>query len=122
MRGYVSKNNATGGNFCSDPNLDIAQDLGARADEHAAPYLRVPITRLFSRSAERDFVQQRYVVFYDRGLADDDTRAMVDQYSRADLSRGMDIDPECLGDAILQVRGQSITLSLPQPVRDSICL
>ena len=78
VRRNVFQNNATGGDFCSDPNLDISQNLGARADEHSAPYLRVSIARLFARSAQGDFVQQRYVVFDDRGLADDDTRAVVD--------------------------------------------
>ena len=58
MGGYVSQNNATGADFCPSANLDIAQDLGARADEHAAPYLRVPITRLIARSAKCDFMQQ----------------------------------------------------------------
>ena len=122
MRRYVSQNNAAGGNFCPDPNLDIAQDLGARADEHAAPYLRVPIARLFARSAQRDFVQQRYVVFHDRGLADDDARAVVDQYPRANPSRRMDVDPKCLRDAILEVRGQGMPPLLPQPVCDAVRL
>src|SRR4051794_26790351 len=102
MRRYVPQNDATGANFCPPPDLDIAQDLGARTDEHAAPHLRVPITRLLTRPAQRDFVQQRYVVFHDGGLADDDARAVVNQYARANPGRRMDVDPECLRDSILE--------------------
>ena len=78
VRRYVSQYHATGGYFRSDSNLDITQDLGARSDEHAAPDLRVSIARLFAGAAQCDFVQQRYVVFHDRGLADDDARAVID--------------------------------------------
>jgi hypothetical protein len=78
VRRNVLQNNATGGDFCSDPNLDVSQHFGPRADEHSAPHLWVSIARLLARSAQGDFVQQRYVVFDDRGLADDDTRAVVD--------------------------------------------
>jgi hypothetical protein len=122
MGWYISQNDAPGAHFGPSPDFDIAQDLGTRADEHAAPYLRVPIPGLFARSAQCDFMQQGDVVFHDGRFADDDARAVVDQYSGANPSRGMDVDPEGLLDAILEVRGQGMPAVSPEPVCDTVSL
>src|SRR5262249_55579320 len=43
-------------------------------------------------------------------------------YSTAEPCRWMDVDSKRLRDAILEVRGQSVPLLLPQPVSDSVRL
>ena len=43
-------------------DLDIAEDLGARADQHAVADLRMPVAALLAGAAERHVLQHRHVV------------------------------------------------------------
>src|SRR5947199_9836225 len=72
-------------------NLDIAEDLRARADQHAVANFRVPIARLLARAAEGHVLQDLDVILDKRSLADDETRGMIKKNSEPDAHVRIDI-------------------------------
>ena len=53
-------------------DLDIAEDLGAGADEHAVPDLGMAVAGFLAGAAERHVLHDRDIVLDHRRLADDD--------------------------------------------------
>ena len=51
-------------------DLDIAEDLGARADQHAAADFRMTVAAGLAGTTERHAVQDRHIVFDHGGLTD----------------------------------------------------
>ena len=87
-------------------DLDIAEDLGARADQHATGDLRMAIGALLACAAERDAVQDRDVIADDGGFADDEARRVIEEDAAADACGRVDIGLEDAGGAALQVERQ----------------
>src|SRR5690606_8804968 len=83
-------------------DLDIAEDLGAGADEDAAADLRMAVAALLAGAAERHPVQDRDIVLDHRGLADDEAGGMIKQDAAADGGVRMDVHLEHLRGAALQ--------------------
>ena len=86
---------------CAD--LDIAEDLGAGADQHAPPDLRVAVAALLAGAAERHVLQHGDVVLDHGRRADDKAGRMVEEDAAADPRRRVDVGLEHLGRAALQI-------------------
>ncbi len=86
-----------GGDLGIGPDLDIADNLSARANKHAGPDLGMPIRFAGSGPAKRDPVQDRDIVFDYHGLASHKSRCMVEKHALADLRGGMNVRLEYLG-------------------------
>ena len=72
-------------------DLDIADDVGARADQHAVADLRMAVAVVLAGAAERHVVQHRDVVADRRGLADHQAGGVIEEDAAADLGRRMDV-------------------------------
>src|SRR5438067_620443 len=72
-------------------DLDIADDLGAGAEHHAAPDLGMAVAVVLAGAAERHAVQDRYVVLDHRGLAHYQAGGMVEEDAPPDRRRRMDV-------------------------------
>src|SRR5690606_23630074 len=73
-------------------DLDIAENLGAGADEHALADLRMAIALLLAGTTERHALEERDVVLDHRRRADHDSGAVVDEHAAADLRGRVDVD------------------------------
>ena len=103
-------------------DLDIAEDLGACADEHAAPDLGMTVAVFLARAAQRHTLENGDVVLDDGGRADDKTRGMVEEYALADARGRIDVGLEHRRRAALQVEREILPSLLPQPVRQPVGL
>src|SRR4029078_3648688 len=70
----------------------------------------------------RDLVENRDVVLDDGGLADHDSRAMIDQNTRSNLRGRVDVDGEDFRAALLEMRREEQALFVPEPMRDAMAL
>src|SRR5689334_4938105 len=103
-------------------DLDIAEDLRARADQHAMANLRMTVLVLLAGAAERDAVQDRDVVLDDSGLAADKAGGVVEEDAAADARGGIDVGLEHRGGAALQVIRKVLAALQPEPVREAVGL
>src|SRR5581483_6082383 len=103
-------------------DLDIAQNLRARADHHAAADFRMTVLMLLAGAAERDVMQDRHVVLDDGGLTDDEAGRMVEENAAADLRRRIDVALEDRGRAALQVKRKILAALAIEPVREAMRL
>ena len=103
-------------------DLDIADDAGARADQHAVADLRMAVAVILAGAAERDAVQHRDVVADHRGLADHEAGGVIEEDAAADLGGRMDVALEHRRRAALQVIGEVLAALVPQPVRQPVGL
>src|SRR5262249_12806850 len=72
-------------------DLDIAENLRARADHNAAPNFRVAVLVLLAGAAQRDVVQDRNVILDHRRLADDKSRRMVEENAATNFRSRIDV-------------------------------
>ena len=86
---------------CAD--LDVAEDLGAGADQHALPDLGVAVAALLAGAAERHVLQDRDVVLDHRRRADDEAGRVVEEDAAADPRRRVDVGLEHLRGPALEV-------------------
>ena len=84
-------------------DLDIAEDLGAGADQHAVADLRMAVAALLAGAAERHVLEDRDVVLDHRGLADDEAGGMVEEDAAAHRHGRIDVGLEDLRRAALQI-------------------
>ena len=98
-------------------DLDIADDLGARADQHAVGDLRMAVAVFLAGAAERHVMQHRDVVADHRGLADHEAGGVIEEDAAADLRRRMDVALEHRRRAALQVIREVLAALAPEPVR-----
>ena len=103
-------------------DLDVADDAGARPDQHAVADLRMAVAVILAGAAERHAVQHRHVVADRRGLADDEAGGMVEEDAAADLGRRMDVALEHRRRAALKVIGEVLAALVPEPVRQPMRL
>ena len=78
-----------GGDARAMADLDIAENLRARADQHAVADLRMAVAGLLAGAAQRHALQDRDVVLDHRRLADDEAGRVVEEDALAD-ARGRD--------------------------------
>ena len=69
-------------------DLDIAENLRARPNQHAAADLRMAVPVFLAGATQRDTMQDRDVVLDHRGLADHEAGAVVEEDTPADLAAG----------------------------------
>ena len=72
-------------------DLDIPENLGARADHHAAPDLRVTVLVLLAGAAKRHVMQDRNVILDHRSLADDQPGGVVEENAATDFRSRIDV-------------------------------
>src|ERR1700751_5622032 len=85
-------------------------------------YLRVTLSRLFSRPAERDLLEDRHVILDDAGLADHDTRCVIEEYPGAQARSGMNVDLQGARCAPLKVKRDLATVGHPKRVCKTVDL
>ncbi len=117
MRRHRVQNDRPGRDAGIGANLDIAENLGACADHHAAPHLRVPIARGLARAPERHAVQDRHLVFHLGRLADDEAGGVIEEDALAEARRGMNIGRESVRRPTLDIESEVALAPAPQGVR-----
>ena len=80
----------------------------------------MPVAALFSRSTQGDLLEHRHFIFHDCGLANHETRAMVNKNARANPGSGVDIDTKDFRNPVLKAGGQGFAILGPQPVSSPI--
>src|ERR1700674_4484080 len=103
-------------------DLDIAQDLGARAYQYSAADFWMAVAGLFPGTAERHAMQHRNVVLDHRSLADHQARGMVEEDAAPDAGIGMNVALEDGGGAALQIEREIHAPFAPQPMRQPMRL
>ena len=103
-------------------DLDIAEDLGAGADQHAVADLGMAVAGLLAGAAERHVLQDRDIVLDHRRLADDEAGGVVEEDAAAHRHRRIDVGLEDLRRAALQVEREVAPPRVPQPVRQAVGL
>src|SRR6266568_8882147 len=116
------EHDGSGRNPRAVPNLDIAEDLRASADQHAVANFRVPVARLLARAAEGHFLQDRDVILDQRSLAHDEPRGMIKKNSTSDAHGRIDIGLKHRRRAALEIISKILTPSAPEPKSQSMRL
>ncbi len=122
MGRHVFQHDAAGADLRPGADLDVAEDFRPGPDKHAVAHLGMSVAGLFASAAERHLVQHGNVVLDDRGLAHHHAGGVIDEDSLADPRRRMNVDPEYLGGAALQIKRQRLAPVSPEPMRGTICL
>ncbi len=93
-------------------DLDVAEDLGAGADQHAMTDLGMTILVLLAGAAERHAVEDRDIVVDHSGLAADEAGGMIEEDAAADPRRRIDVGLEHRRGAALQIEGEILAALL----------
>jgi len=101
---------------------DIAENLGARANQGAATNLRVAVPGLVAGPSERHLLQYRDVVVEDGSSADDEAGGMAEEDTPTERHSRMDIGLKNLGRAALKVEREIGSAIVPQPIGKPVCL
>src|SRR5689334_5971027 len=104
------------------PDLDIAEDFRAGADQNAAANLWMTVLVLLAGAAERDAVQDRHVVIDDGSLAAHEAGRVIEENAAADFRRGIDVGLERRRRTALQIVGEILAALLIEPVRETMGL
>src|SRR3974377_1724280 len=102
------------------PNLDVAENLGASTDHHAAADLRVTVLVFLAGAAERHAMQDRHVILDHRGLAHHQAGRMVEEDGTADLGSWIDVALEARGGAALQIKREGLNAFAEKPKRPPV--
>src|SRR5271165_7501540 len=103
MSGNWLQHDRAGGDAGMLADLDIAEDRGAGADDHAVPDLRVTVAVFLPAAAQGDVMQHGDVVADLRGFPDNKAGGVIEEDAVADLRGRMNVGLEHLGGAALQV-------------------
>jgi hypothetical protein len=102
--------------------IDIAENLGASADHHAASDFWMTVLVLLAGAAERHVMEDRNIVFDYRGLADHKAGRVVKENSAADLRRRIYVALEYRRRTALQVEREILSAFAIEPVRKTMRL
>ena len=91
--GDIAENHGSCGDFGIVADREIAEKLRTRADHYVISERRMAFSGFLPCAAESHSLVYRAVVADYRGLADHDSRAVVDEKSSADRGTRMDLDP-----------------------------
>src|SRR6266567_565669 len=94
-------------------DLDIADDLCARAEHDAAPNLGMAVAPILAGAPERDIVENRNIVLDHRGLPDHQAGGVIEEDATADRRRRMDVGLKHRRGAALQIIGKILATLLP---------
>src|SRR6476620_6526919 len=75
----------------ADAHLDIPEDLRARTDQDAAPYLRMAVAGLLARSAQRHVLENGDIILHDGGFTNDEAAAVIEHDAAPHRSGGVDV-------------------------------
>src|ERR1700756_1881546 len=103
-------------------DLDIAEDLCARADHHAMTNLRMTVLVLLARAAKRHAMENGDIVLDDGGLAADKACGVIEEDAATDPCGRIDVGLEHCGRAALQVVGKILAAFLVEPMRKTMGL
>ena len=119
---HIVKHDRAGGNARAMANFNVAKNLGACADQHAMPDLRMAVATFLARSAKGNTLQDGNIVLDHRGFADHDIVAMIDHDALADFRRGVDVNARNHRRAALQVLRKVRAAHVQEPVRHAVGL
>ena len=111
-----------GGDPRAMADLDIAEDLGAGADEHAVADLGMTVAALLAGAAERHVLEHRHVVLDHRGRADHEAGGVVEEDAAPDPGRRMDVGLEHFRRPALEIEREILPVPAPQPMREPVGL
>src|SRR5215469_11675204 len=83
-----------GSDACTLAHLDVAENLRAGANEHAATDFGMAVAVLLSGTAKSHVLKYGYAVLDDRGFADHESGGVVEENAAADARRGIDVGLE----------------------------
>ena len=84
MGWHIVEHHAAGPHFRAGADFHPAEDFRARAEQHSGADDRMALARHFASAAERDFMQDRHIVFYDGRFPDDKGCGVVEEDAAAD--------------------------------------
>ena len=122
QRGTAWRTTEPGGDPGAFADLDVAEDLGAGADQHAAPDLRVPVAALLAGPAESHVLEHGDVVLDHGRRPDDEPGRVVEEDAASDPGGGVDVGLEHLGGAALEVEGEVLPPPVPEPMGEPVRL
>src|SRR5690606_32378552 len=120
--GNGSQHDRAGSHLGAMTDLDLAEDLGTRPDQDAAPDLRMPVAARLAGSAQRHIVQDRDIVLDDSRLAAREAGRMIEEDALADAGGRIDVGLEYRRRTALQIERKILADLLPQPVRQAVRL
>src|SRR5262249_23138784 len=88
---YRFDDNRAGRDARAMADLDIAENLRARADHDRAPDLRMTVLLRLAATPKRYIMRYRNVIFDQRRLAHDTTRRMVEENAETDFRSRIDV-------------------------------
>src|SRR6185312_2954181 len=97
-------------------NLDIAEDLRARTDQHTAPDLGMTVLVLLAGAAERHAVQDRNIVVDHGSFAADEAGRVIEENAASDFRGGIDVGLKHCRRTALQVEGEILATLVIEPV------
>ena len=104
-------------------DLDRAEQLRARADHHLVADGRVALAAGEARAAQRHALVHRHVVAHLGGLADHDSRAVVDEQAAPDVGGRVDLHPghhlHHVGEHARRQRHAGLVQGVRDPVRQA---
>ena len=119
---HIAEDHGTGANLRAVANLDVPQELCVCAEHDTVADFRVTVADFVACTAQRDAVQEAYVVPNDCGLADDDVRGMVNQEPVPDLGGRVEVHAELAADDVLEHLGRETPVFEPERMRGSVGL
>ena len=75
-------------------DLDIAQDLGTSANQHAAANLGMPVACFLAGATQGDILQDRDIILDHGCCTHDNTRRVIEEDALAKARRRIDVDLE----------------------------
>ena len=103
-------------------HLDIPEDFGSGADEHAVADLGMTVAALLAGAAERHVLEHRHVVLDHSGRADNETCCVVEEDAATDPGCRMNIGLEHFRRPALEIKREILPVPAPQPMREPMGL
>ena len=122
MRWDIFQDHAARADLGALPHVNIAQDLGAGADQDPIADLGMAIALVLASATQGHRLQNGNVVADHGGLAYDQPGGVVEHDPLTHAGSRVDVHAEGGGHAILEKQRQGLPAAVPQPVRHSLGL
>ena len=110
---YRLQYHASCAHFGAFTDADIAQNLGASANEHAIADLGMAVAVFLARTAQRYRLQNRHVIAHASCFAHYKARGVVEHDALAQVGRRVNIYAELGAHAVLEKQCQRLPLLVP---------
>lgn len=80
------------------------------------------ITMFLACTSQSRLVEESAIASNHSGFTDDDRMSVIDEQTRTDLCRRMNVDGEDHGRERLKHQGERLSIFKPENMRDSVCL